>query len=214
VSASTPPRHPERSEGARPQELELKAVVPDPVALRLRFLAVGAVPVFAGTMTDRRYDRAAELTARDEVLRLRTFARAGGADAVLGWKGPARTAPGGYKQREEIELPLARGGGAPEAFLAALGYEVVHTINRWVEVFELDGTVLRLEGYPLMDDLLEVEGEPAAIERVIAASGIAREEFSSDSLAEFVRRFESRTGRTARLTAGERGMRAPAWASA
>jgi hypothetical protein len=29
------------------EELELKAVVPDPIALRLRLLAVGAVPVFA-----------------------------------------------------------------------------------------------------------------------------------------------------------------------
>jgi adenylate cyclase class IV len=197
-----------------PQELELKAVVTDPVALRLRLLAVGAVPLFAGPMTDRRYDRAAELAGRDEVLRLRTFEGAAGGDGVLGWKGPARTVPGGYKQREEIELPLARGGGAPDAFLAALGYEVVHTIHRWVEVFELDGTVLRLEGYPLMDDLLEVEGEPAAMERVIAASGIPREEFSPEPLAEFVRRFEARTGRTARLAAGDRGMRAPAWASA
>lgn len=195
-----------------PHELELKAVVPDPVALRLRLLAIGAVPVFAGPMTDHRYDRAGELTLRDEVLRLRTFESAGGGAAVLGWKGPSRTTPDGYKQREEIELPLARGGGAPDAFLAALGYEVVHTIHRWVEVFELDGTVLRLEGYPLMDDLLEIEGAPEAMERVIAACGIPREEFTSAALSELVRRFESRTGRTARLTAGERGMRAPAWA--
>lgn len=194
-------------------ELELKAVVPDPVALRLRLLGIGAVPVFAGPMTDCRYDRNAELTGRDEVLRLRTFEPADGRDAVLGWKGPSRTAPGGYKQREEIELPLSRGGGAPERFLAALGYDVVHTIHRWVEVFRLDGTVLRLEGYPLMDDLLEVEGEPAAMERVIAASGIPREEFTAASLSELVRRFESRTGRTARLAAGERGMRPPAWAA-
>ena len=196
------------------RELELKAVVPDPARLRLRLLAVGAAPVYAGPMTDRRYDRAGELTARDEVLRLRVFPGDGAAGAVLGWKGPASTAPGGYKQREEIELALVPGGGSPDGFLAALGYEVVHTVDRWVEVFELDGTVLRLEGYPLMDDLIEVEGAPAAMERAIAASGIAREEFSAAPLAEFVRRFEVRTGQTARLTAGGRGMRAPGWASA
>ena len=195
------------------RELELKAVVPDPAALRRRLLAAGAAPLFAGPMTDRRYDRAAELTTRDEVLRLRTFGRAGGPAAVLGWKGPARTTPGGYKQREEIELPLAPGGGAPEALLAALGYEVVHTMDRWVEMFGLNGTVLRLEGYPLMDDLLEVEGEPAAMERAIAASGIARAEFTADSLREFVRRFEFRTGRTARLAAGQDGLPPPAWAA-
>jgi hypothetical protein len=67
---------------------------------------------------------------------------------------------------------------------------VVHTIDRWVEVFELDGIVLRLEGYP-DGRSARGGGEPAAIERVIAASGIAREEFWSAPLAEFVRRFES-----------------------
>lgn len=193
-------------------ELELKALAPDPAALRLRLLAAGATPLFAGTMTDLRYDRAAELTTRDEVLRLRTFGPIAGPAAVLGWKGPARTTSDGYKRREEIELPLAPGGGAPEALLRALGYEVVQTVDRWVETFALEGAVLRLEGYPLMDDLLEVEGAPAAMERAIAASGIAREEFTADPLREFVRRFELRTGRTARLAAAG-ALSAPAWAA-
>ena len=197
-----------------PHELELKAVVPDPVTLRVRLLAVGAASRFVGRMTDRRYDRSGELVARDQVLRLRTFHRDSGTpDAVLGWKGPSRTSPDGYKQREEIELPIGSGGGSPEAFLAALGYQVVHTIDRWIEVLELSGTTLRLESYPQMDDLLEVEGEPAAIERAIAATGIARKEFSADSLSAFVRRYESRTGRPALLAAGDRPMRPPAWAS-
>jgi adenylate cyclase class IV len=198
----------------RHSELELKAVVPDPVTLRTRLLAVGAERRFRGTMSDRRYDRDGELAARDEVLRLRTFRHdSSRSDAVLAWKGSARIAPGGYKQREEIELPIAAGGEATGHFLAALGYRVVHTIDRWIEVFELAGTVLRLEGYPEMDDLLEVEGEPAAIERAIAASGIARSAFSADPLAEFIRRYEIRTGRTARLAAGDRPVRPPAWAS-
>lgn len=203
-----------RDQSGVPHEIELKAVVADPATLRLRLLAVGAEHRFSGTMRDRRYDRAGELTAREQVLRLRTFHRNGERTAaVLGWKGPARVAPGGYKQREEIELPIASGGGAPEHFLQALGYEVVHAIDRWVEVFELTGTVLRLEGYPRMDDLLEVEGEPAAIERAIAATGIPREAFSADALTEFVRRFEARTGEQASLAAGERGLRPPAWAA-
>ena len=166
-------------------------------------------------MTDRRYDRGGELVARDEVLRLRIFHRDGGRpDAVLGWKGPSRVSPAGYKQREEIELPIGSGGGEPAAFLAALGYRVVHTIDRWIEVFELADTTLRLESYPQMDDLLEVEGEPAAIERAIAATGIARKEFTAESLTAFVRRYESRSGRPALLAAGDRPMRPPAWASA
>lgn len=195
-------------------EIELKAVVPDPAALRLRLLAVGGAARFSGQMSDCRYDRAGELAARDEVLRLRTFRHPGGrADAVLAWKGPVRVAPGGYKQRREIELPIAPGGGAPDAFLGALGYEVVHAVDRWVEVFDLNGTILRLEGYPRMDDLLEVEGEPQAIERAIAVTGIARSEFTAESLAEFVRRFELRTGSPAVLAAAGGTMRPPAWAA-
>ena len=54
-------------------ELELKAVVPDPEALRARLRRGGAIPGFRGRMTDRRYDRAGDLAARDEVLRIRTY---------------------------------------------------------------------------------------------------------------------------------------------
>jgi adenylate cyclase class IV len=197
------------------EELELKAIIPDPLQLRMRLLAVGAEMRFAGTMRDLRFDRAGELAAREEVLRLRTFHRAGQRTAaVLGWKGPTRLSREGYKQREEIELPVGPGGGDPERWLRALGYEAVHAIDRWVEVFDLAGTVLRMEGYPRMDDLLEVEGEPAAIERAIAATGIPRGAFTADALSEFVRRFEARTGEPAQLTADGRGMRPPAWAAA
>ena len=71
--------------------------------------------------------------------------------------------------------------------------------GREVEVFDLAGATVRTERYPLMDPLVEVEGEPAAIERAIAASGIPRSEFTADSLSEFVRRFELRNGAPALL---------------
>jgi adenylate cyclase class IV len=198
-----------------PNEVELKALVVDPVTVRMRLLAVGAVVRFRGSMSDRRYDRGGELTARDEVLRLRTFEReSGGSDAVLGWKGPTRRTASGYKEREEIELALGDAGSGPASFLAALGYEVVHAIDRWVEVFELGGTMLRLESYPRMDDLLEVEGEPEAIQRAIAATGIPRSAFSADSLTEFVLRYQARTGEPAVLSSSSGSARPPAWASA
>lgn len=178
-------------------ELELKAVIPDPVALRARLLAAGAGERFRGRMSDRRYDRAGELAARDEVLRVRTYGHAGGrAEAVLGWKGPTRLSAGGYKQREEIEIPVAV---SPHALLTALGYEPVHATDRDVEVFDLGGATVRLERYPGMDPLLEVEGTPEAIERAIRATGIDRAAFTAEPLADFVRRFEARTGRPAVL---------------
>jgi len=58
---------------------------------------------------------------------------------------------------------------------------------------------IRLERYPRMDLLLEVEGDPAGIERAVALTGLPRAAFTADPLAEFVRRYELRTGETARL---------------
>jgi adenylate cyclase class IV len=178
-------------------ELELKAVIPDPAALRGRLLEAGAVMRFRGAMSDRRYDRAGELAGRDEVLRVRTYVSPDGrAEVVLGWKGRTGAARGGYKRREEIEIGVA---SPPHALLAALGYQVVHAIDRDVEVFDLGGATIRLEHYPAMDPLLEVEGQPEAIERAIGATGIDRAAFTADSLAEFVRRYELRTGQSAVL---------------
>lgn len=50
-----------------------------------------------------------------------------------------------------------------------------------------------------MDVLVEVEVEPAAIEHVVAVSGIPRSAFTAESLTEFVRRYEERTGAPAEL---------------
>lgn len=182
-------------------ELELKAVVPDADELRRRLQAAGAKLVRAGRMSDRRFDRDGELAAKDEVLRIRS-ADFGpdGHGAQLDWKGPTRIADGGYKVRAEIECPLSGAADDLELILAALGYQVAFAIDRDVEYFELDGAILRLERYPHMDDLLEVEGQPAAIEAAIGVTGIPRAEFSADALAEFVMRFELRTGETARVS--------------
>jgi adenylate cyclase class IV len=184
-------------------ELELKAVIQDPEALRRRLRAAGARVRFRGRMSDRRFDRGGELAARDEVLRVRTYHRADGhQEAVLGWKGPVRRSWEGYKQREEVELPIVGDGTTlPVSFLSALGFEIVHAIDREVEIYELAGATVRLERYPDMDPLLEVEGLPDEIENAIRLSGIKRDAFTAESLTEFVRRFEARTGRAAVLAA-------------
>jgi adenylate cyclase class IV len=193
--------HPIRVTGVL-NELELKAVVPDPDALRSRLLAAGAVPGFRGRMSDRRFDRGGELAGRDEVLRLRTYDNSGGEPrTILGWKGPVRRSPGGYKQRAELELPLAGTAKMAEALLGALGYQVVHVMDRDVEHYRVGSATLRVEVFPRMDVLLEVEGEPDAIERAVEASGIPRGAFIADSLTEFVQRYEARAGHPALLAA-------------
>jgi hypothetical protein len=45
-----------------------------------------------------------------------------------------------------------------------------------------------------MDTLVEVEGDPAQIETAIEALGMARGTYTSERLAQFVERFEQRTG--------------------
>ena len=187
----------------RHQELELKAVVPDPERLRRLLLEAGAKRHSGGRMIDVRYDRGSELTLRDEVLRARSYEPAGGdVDFVLAWKGPTQRSPDGYKLREEIELSV---GADPGPLLEALGYRPVNVIEREIEVWRLGEATARLERYPRMDVLVEVEGEPAAIERVVAASGIPRDAFTAEPLVEFVRRYEERTGAPAVLAGGSAG---------
>jgi hypothetical protein len=83
--------------------------------------------------------------------------------------------------------------------LERLGFAVSVQIDRRVEVYRLGKAVLRLEWYPEMDVLIEVEGEPADIERAIAATGLPRDRFLAESLPHFVAAFERRTGRAALL---------------
>lgn len=179
------------------RELELKAVVADPEDLAKRLTKAGAGLIFRGTMEDRRYDRGNELTARDEVLRTRLLiGESGSRESVLGWKGPTRLSVEGYKLREELEYPI-QGGAPADPLLLAVGYSVVHSIHREIEVYRLGEAVVRVEHYPRMDVLVEVEGTPDAIEHAISVSGIPRNNFMADSLSEFVTRFEKRTGQAA-----------------
>ncbi len=85
-------------------ELEVKARVDDPAALRAALVRAGAVLEFRGDMLDRRFDRGDRLADRDEVLRLRVFRSAAGTPAygVLGWKG-AHSKQGPYRRRPEAE---------------------------------------------------------------------------------------------------------------
>lgn len=180
-------------------ELEVKARVEDPEGLRAALARAGAALEFRGDMLDRRFDRDGTLATRDEMLRLRMFRPADGQPAygVLGWKG-AQMQRRGYRRRPEAETRVAD----PEAtvtILERLGFEVSLRIDRRVEVYRLRRAVLRLEWYPAMDVLLEVEGEPPDIEQAIAATGLARDRFLAESLPYFVAAYERRTGQTALL---------------
>jgi adenylate cyclase class IV len=193
-------------------ELELKTIVPDPGVLRNRLVAAGAQLTFRGLMEDRRYDRDGVLLARDEVLRTRRFVRSDGvAKAELTWKGRTGRSDGGYKLREEVTCQIAAGSDSPGRIIEALGYTVTQAIDRQVEMYQLGEAVLRIEWYPRMDVLLEVEGAPAAIEAAISATGLARDRFTSEILADFVQRYDARGGRRAVLALADLEGERPGW---
>jgi adenylate cyclase class IV len=183
------------------EEIEVKARVDDPEALMRALLAAGARVTFEGEMIDRRYDKDGALERKDEVLRLRLYRPAAGGDpwGVLGWKGP-QSARSGYRHRAEWETNVADPEAA-RAIVERLGYAVSWKIDRHVTQLVLDGAVIRVERYPDMDVLVEVEGGPANIERAVAASGLPRGAFLAESLPYFMQSFERRTGRPARVTA-------------
>jgi adenylate cyclase class IV len=183
--------------GAR-DEIEVKARVPDVPAFETSLLRAGATVEFAGEMTDHRFDRKTRLAGRDEMLRLRIYRpETGPARGELCWKGAVEK-QGEYRHRPEVEFAVGDPWKALD-LLSRLGFAETQRIERLVTVYRLGEATLRMERYPEMDVLVEVEGDPAGIERAIGATGLPREDFLPESLPYFVTRYEERTGRPARL---------------
>ena len=188
-------------------EFELKAVVRDPAACIASIERAGGRLVERGLLSDQRWDMPdGRLSARDEVLRIREFRGTGSGGegtaerhrASLDWKGPTSIRDG-YKVRDETSTPVDS-AATLRVILSRLGFEVTQAIDREITAFDVAGAHARLERYPLMDVLIEVEGPPEAIERAIEATGLPRAEFTSERLSEFAIRFERRTGQAARLS--------------
>jgi len=186
-------------------ELELKAIVPDLVDARRRVEQGGGRLIFAGRLEDRRYDRRdMSLAERDHVLRVRVYRDASGdvSSASVDWKGPSSINEG-YKQREELTSQITGSVADFARILERLGFIVTMQIDREIWQYDIGGAVVRFERYPRMDDLVEVEGHPAAIEKAIGVLALPRDSFTGDRLPDFVKRFEARTGRDAALSDAE-----------
>lgn len=183
-------------------EVEVKAVVDDVAARRQRLIAAGASEEFSGRMRDLRYDTPARsLAAVDHVLRVRVYSGPAGETAHLDWKGPT-VIEAGLKSREEHTTGVSDLAGL-SAILASLGFVTTREIEREVSVYRLGDATVRFERYPRMDDLVEVEGTPDAIERAIEVLGMERAAFTAERLPDFARRFEARTGERAALCDAE-----------
>lgn len=182
------------------REVELKGVAysdDEAADARRRLEAAGALLVYEGRLEDRRYDLPDKtLALRDHVLRLRHY-EGTSVSTSLDFKGPTGYADG-FKVREELTVgaqdPVALG-----RILEALGYIVTREIDRQIAQFTYAGATVRFERYPRMDVLIEVEGEPEAIEAAIVVLGLPRERFTAERLPDFVLKFETRTGERAAI---------------
>jgi predicted adenylyl cyclase CyaB len=184
------------------REVELKAVVDDLETRRGRVEAAGGILEYEGMLLDRRYDVASgDLARRDEVLRVRRYQNEDGVRTYLDWKG-ATELHDVYKSREEIST-LVEDFDALEEILGRLGFGITMAIDRHIVQYTIRGATVRFETYPRMDVLVEVEGDPEAIENAIEALGIARGQFTSERLNNFVQRFENRTGVRAAISRSE-----------
>jgi adenylate cyclase class IV len=151
----------------------------------------------------------------DQVLRLRRFAAAAGPEEIrITWKGLASVDALGHKARRELEYEIRSDDTAPEALLEALGYLPVYRIERYVEYYHLGPTELRLEWYPRMDTLIEVEGSAEAIDAGIRATGLDRAAFTPEALTAFAERYTARNSAPAAMTVAELGSDLPSWTRA
>ena len=175
------------------REVELKAVVDDLVRRRKKIEVAGGTLSFEGKISDRRYDfTSGELAGRDEVLRTRTYQSRTSTKTYMDWKGPTEM-QGGYKIREEITAPVDDLDSLEKIF-EKLGLALTSEIDRDIAQYQFGGATVRFETYPRMDVLVEVEGEPKAIEVAIEALGLQRGTFTNERLRDFVSKFEHRTG--------------------
>jgi len=180
------------------REVELKSVVDDIAVRRAIIEKAGGSLEFEGKLIDARYgDTEDWLMIADHVLRLRIYESAKGREGHLDWKGPTQY-ENGYKVREELSTSV----GDPDSLaqiLENLGYSVIMKIERKIWQYSIAGATVRFEEYPQMDTLVEVEGSEEAIERAIQVIGLPRSDYTTDRLADFVMRYEARTGRLAKL---------------
>jgi len=175
------------------REVELKAIVDDLAGRRKKIELAGGTLSFEGKISDRRYDfTSGELSGRDEVLRTRTYQSRSSTRTYMDWKGPTEM-HGGYKIREEITAPV-EDLDSLEKILEKLGLALTSEIDREIAQYQFGGATIRFETYPRMDVLVEVEGEPEAIEVAIEALGLQRGTFTNERLRDFVSKFEHRTG--------------------
>lgn len=143
------------------QETEVKLYVPNLQLIEQRLQTLGA-HLSAPRVYERnvRYDNAEEsLEATDSVLRLRQDTR-----VRLTYKGKGLV-ENGILSRSEFEVEVSD-FDTMDTILNKLGYHSAMIYEKYRTTYELDGAEIVLDEMPY-GNFVEIEGEPADIERLI-----------------------------------------------
>jgi adenylate cyclase class 2 len=148
-------------------EIEIKLPVQDLAAVREKLRAHGARQLTEPhSESNDLYDQVDGSVAKSgRVLRLRRTEHG----ATLTYKGPARFEDGA-KTREERETAVSD-PNEMESILAALGFHRRFRYEKRREEWSLDDCVIALDETPI-GTFAEVEGDPAAIRRVLQQLGL------------------------------------------
>jgi adenylate cyclase, class 2 len=148
-------------------EIEIKLPVQDLAAVREKLRADGARQLTEPhSESNDLYDQVDGSVAKSgRVLRLRRTEHG----ATLTYKGPARFEDGA-KTREERETAVSD-PNEMESILAALGFHRRFRYEKRREEWSLDDCVIALDETPI-GTFAEVEGDPAAIRRVLQQLGL------------------------------------------
>lgn len=149
-------------------ETEVKFYLPDLQAVQTKLEALGAV-LRKPRLFERnlRYDDAANsLTSAHIVLRLRQDDR-----VRLTYKGTRLGGDAKLHSREELETEVSD-FAVMDAILKRLGYHVSWAYEKYRTTYALEAAEIVLDETPF-GNFIEIEGEAEAIERIIAALGLA-----------------------------------------
>lgn len=158
-------------------EIEVKVRVDSPLSWRARLIALGAEPAAPRQLEHNRvFDTpGGALKDRGVLLRLRRC----GARSVLTMKMPAQEAGSIYKIRDETEIVVSD-FSVMEKILLGIGFRACFRYEKYREGFRLHGTQVLLDETPI-GSFIEIEGSPAAIDRVAASLGFSRDDYVRDS---------------------------------
>ena len=152
------------SEKRPAEEVEVKLPCADLDAIRRALTDRGATPLAErhDEVNDLYDDAERRLSARGAALRLRQES----GRVLLTYKGPARFVSG-VKVREERETQIADAEAA-RAILAGLGFAPTFRYEKRREEWLFEKCAVALDETPI-GRFVEVEGEPTAIRRAVAA---------------------------------------------